>query len=201
MLKSKTHRFAFFHVPKTAGSSIGRALAPYLVGIPPGQSPGHFLRVSHHPRAMAAQMIRKLGRYYCFCVVRNPWDRFRSICCQAPRYYAPGTSMRSVLELVKANSGDTMNWALPQAAFVPESDHLNVWRYEDLQAHFDEFADSHGLETELPEVNVQGRRQGPWQDAYEDDLELWDDVGEFYREDVERWYSEPGQQGRPTTPA
>ncbi len=88
MLLSTSHRFIFIHVPKTAGTSITRALAPFCVN--PDFSPMRAIRrsvpVRQSPESAwfqlhdtASYVRRKLGdrefaRYRSFAVVRNPFD-------------------------------------------------------------------------------------------------------------------------------
>jgi hypothetical protein len=65
---SHENRCLFFHIPKTAGSSIGEL--------------GFLSYKGHYPRAKWAKLWMSSARwndYFKFCFVRNPWDRFISL--------------------------------------------------------------------------------------------------------------------------
>lgn len=86
---SRSHRFLFIHIPKTAGNSIQRALLPYsedrMVTLAPYQdgidrfeirSP----RLDVHKHSTLAEYRAKLSDQeyadlFVFHVIRNPWDR------------------------------------------------------------------------------------------------------------------------------
>ncbi len=93
MIISDTHRFAFVHIPKTAGSSIRHALMPYdqrraryydrMVADHPGLG-----RVDHHhlPLAVLAAHFPDdfacLRDYRSYAVTRDPIERFPSALAQ-----------------------------------------------------------------------------------------------------------------------
>jgi hypothetical protein len=77
---SKTRNFIFVHIPKTAGTSISEALAPYA-SVPDDVDPS---QIRHWTRRWKHATIREyadvlepefLQRATKFCVVRNPWSR------------------------------------------------------------------------------------------------------------------------------
>ncbi|MEL6645480.1 MAG: sulfotransferase family 2 domain-containing protein [Pseudomonadota bacterium] len=88
MYLSLERQFLFVHIPKTAGSSIREAVAPYCVqrNRTPWRRVSSYLPLREDPHRAylrghdtAAQARRKLGgdlfdRLYRFAVVRNPYD-------------------------------------------------------------------------------------------------------------------------------
>ena len=82
MLISDSHKFVFHHVPKTGGSSITAALAPYCRNyegvVPPDDTPKwqmafHQPHWMHHPVSGYVAGDIPEG-YYSFAFVRNPFD-------------------------------------------------------------------------------------------------------------------------------
>ena len=89
MLISDSHKFVFHHVPKTGGSSITAALAPYsrnYAGVVPEETDGwqfafHHPHYMHHrvknivPRPSTTYEARDIPEsYYSFAFVRNPYE-------------------------------------------------------------------------------------------------------------------------------
>lgn len=96
MIISDKHEFIFIHIPKCAGSSIRNKLKyidskassygavkfhPILGKIDYGHIPLFYLQ-SYFPNE-----YEKLNRYYSFCVIRNPHERFPSSLAQHLRMY------------------------------------------------------------------------------------------------------------------
>jgi len=77
MIYSNTNNFMFYHMPKTAGSSITKILKPYCVG-------GH-VREFHLTRAFTHTAVEHTwnkyngNKYFSFTFVRNPYDRLYSL--------------------------------------------------------------------------------------------------------------------------
>ena len=81
MLVSDSHKFVFHHVPKTAGSSITAALAPFCnrwKGVLPEESHGwqiQFHRIGMHTRLEVINSADELlSDYFSFAFVRNPYE-------------------------------------------------------------------------------------------------------------------------------
>ena len=82
---SHQHRFIFIHIPKTAGTSIEKALCDESCQLLPGE--WDRTRVSHTPlNHLTLQELvdysiltpAQFKTYFKFCFVRNPWDRLIS---------------------------------------------------------------------------------------------------------------------------
>ena len=92
MLVSRSHSFAFVHVPKTAGSSIHMALSRYAIradeyppnrwlariGIPVNRfAPWPYTKFRTHTPAAVLQAwlpAEVFAELFSFAFVRNPWD-------------------------------------------------------------------------------------------------------------------------------
>jgi hypothetical protein len=78
MLINHDRRFIFYHVPKTAGSSIRAALqAQPDTRRPPNA--GKHMTPAEFARTWRGLLDWRLRRYFSFCFVRDPWERFGSL--------------------------------------------------------------------------------------------------------------------------
>lgn len=93
MLLSHSHRFLFVHTIRTGGTSVVRALEPYVHRAPEGtwnrylsktglvRDP-HKVRLREHETALGAQRIlprEVFDEYFKFAFVRNPWSWLVSV--------------------------------------------------------------------------------------------------------------------------
>ena len=81
MLVSDSHKFVFHHVPKTGGSSITAALAPFCnrwKGVLPEEKHGwqvQFHRIGMHTQLEIIKSAGELlAEYFSFAFVRNPYE-------------------------------------------------------------------------------------------------------------------------------
>lgn len=72
MIVNHALQFVFYHVPKTAGSSVRAALMKLPGCIRPHGS-------KHLTPADAAGIMPEVLGYFSFCFVRDPWERFGSL--------------------------------------------------------------------------------------------------------------------------
>ncbi len=200
---SHRHRFAFIAIPKSASHSIRFALRDQL-GPEDEEQVALFVqkRIEHpvfaaagHGHQTALQVCEVLGperwaQYCSFAVLRNPWERFVS--CVAFMFrnnglfeQDPAGTMRRVLEMPQ-QLARVHYW--PQSAFVCDGAGevmvTQLLRAESLQAGFDTLCAATGLEPRVLEVRnaSEHRHYSTYYDAA-----LRDQVGELYREDVERF--------------
>ena len=72
MIINKSKRFIFVHNPKTAGSSIHKALAAYNEVKRPAKTKHETISELQNRTSL------RLDEYFVFGFARNPWDRFSS---------------------------------------------------------------------------------------------------------------------------
>ena len=203
MIVSHAKQFIFFAVPKTGTHALRELLAPHkgpddweqqiLFG--QQQSPIAEIAKIQHGHISAQQIVAYLEpaiwqSYYKFAIVRNPFDRFISICfflnrknpqfletplqwmksaITVPRFRARVLVRPQYLQLVDAQGNSAMDY---------------IGRYEQLQDSVDEICDRLQLKsTQLPKRNTSEHNQ--YREYY--DEELKSAVAEFYQEDLRRF--------------
>jgi len=203
MIISHAHRYIFFAVPKTATHSVREVLRAskseddweqqVLFGeqaIPIAE----IAQIKHGhisaQKIQAALTQEQWQKYYKFGFVRNPFDRFVSICAflnrKNPKF--------------KDNSLGWMKAATQRPAFRqrilvrPQFEQLVnekgeiamnfVGRYESLQASLDTILAK--LKLEPVQLKVRNRSEhASYQNYYDDELREW--VSCFYKEDLARF--------------
>ena len=200
MIISHQHKFIFFAVPKTATHAIREALRQHvgpddweqqvLFGKQALPIP-EIAKIQHGH--ISAQQIRPYlepaawDEYFKFGFVRNPYDRFVSICFFLNRAN-PGFARTAESFMKRALSVPRFRQRVlvrPQyRQLTDEHGDLAldyVGRYEDLQSSYDEVCSRIGVPTtELGRKNPSKHRSYT---SYYDD-ELRDIVGEFYADDL-----------------
>lgn len=183
---SNDNRCIFVHIPKTAGSSVARA----LFGIESRHVPADDYRAANP---------RKFEEFFKFGFVRNPWDRLVSTyaflkaggmnaldAAWAVEHVAPFATFDDFVR-EKLATPEVMAWVhfRPQTAFVcDEAGRVLldvVGRYERLDADFARIAARLGRPANLPKTNVS--RRSPYPDYYT--AETRDLVRQVYASDIE----------------
>lgn len=77
MIYSNSNKFMFYHIPKTAGTSLHTVLKRYAVG--PHVNEPHLTRVRSHVGVGPTWDKYKGSEYFSFAIVRNPYDRMFSL--------------------------------------------------------------------------------------------------------------------------
>lgn len=200
MILSHSHKFIFFAVPRTGTHSTREALRPHLGK---GDWEQQVLNGRHLAPISAiaeighghisVQEIRSVipeniwATYYKFAVVRNPFDRFVSVCSflnrDNPEYKAqPTIWMKAALTRTRFLGRVLVRPQYHQLCDFNNEVRLDfIGRYEDLQASIDRiFAD-----LALPAVSLIQRNASShahYQQYY--DEELKEAVADHYREDL-----------------
>jgi len=209
----KRHGCVFIHVPKTAGTSVLRALGHGRSGRLPGQAARTSGR-DHLPWFVYQTANREYyARAFSFAFVRNPWDRALSAYRHVLRESA-GTGLGPRGEAVDVHAYASFTdfvvrglaeghfrshlMFLPQSFFVlgPDGEPAVdfVGRFERIEEDFQVVAERLGLPADLPHENAGGGGSDPgaalpaYRSAYEDGngdaSRAVDVIAEIYREDV-----------------
>ena len=77
MIYSDSHKFMFYHIPKTAGTSMCNIFKQY--GASDHVNEFHWTRVKSHTAVEHTWDKYKGNEYFSFAIVRNPYDRMFSL--------------------------------------------------------------------------------------------------------------------------
>lgn len=200
MIVSHKHRFIFFAVPKTATHTIREALRPHLgsddweqqvlfgqqfLPVPELASLGHgHISVREIRPHLDARQWRD---YFKFGFVRNPFDRFVSICFFLNRGNAhfAHTARAFMKDRLPRPRFQQRVLVRPQyLQLCTDDDRLAldfVGRYEDLQRSFDFICEQIGIpNTQLGSKNAS--EHAAYRDYYDDELQRM--VASFYAADL-----------------
>lgn len=207
MLLSLEKNFIFIHIPKTAGSSVGRALQPWCVR--PRKSQWRRL-LSHLPVPEAAEkaVLRQhdtaawvrlklpadlYERAYKFAVVRNPFDlavsNFHHLRRSTTRHHrreAQHWDLKAFLRYLEGKDGirrvDQTNWITDRAGRVIIDE---VLRYEALDEQFEALVRRLGLPAGLKLARVNVTVHDDYRSYYDDEARAI--VQRLYARDIERF--------------
>ncbi len=213
MIISRSKKFIFIHIYKTAGSSITDALKPYadvfisdeiikkfigvwgrILGSPPKPVSGlqHLQRFPKHidVKTLKARIPEAVfNSYYKFSFVRNPWDMQVSLFHYGKR--AITTHQYRFYQTFRTFD-EYMIWRLKtgqrsQKSFLTDSEDRIavdfVGKFENLKADFDNVLKRLDIRTDLPFINASERK--PYQEYYTPATR--DAVGEMFEEDIKQF--------------
>ncbi len=198
---SDEKRFVFVHIPRTAGTSIETALAPYArepVGYTVGGN-----TVLAHKHATAAELRGLVGdafwaSAFTFSIVRDPWARMYSdynfFHDVGPRLLDEFSDLERWLTALALSEPFT-RWLrtgadrldIAQSSYLTDADGALlvdfVGRFETLGGDFEAICRSVGVERALPHVN--GTRRRDFRAAYDADSVAL--VGRYAAADIDRF--------------
>jgi hypothetical protein len=152
------------HVPKSGGTSIRAALAPFADG-------GSAASPDTTHETLPALLARhpELATHFKFAVVRNPWERLVSFFFHARQRLAPTfpqfqamDGLEAMLRLIDRDVAwlCAMHAVRPQCDYICGEDGLRltdfVGRHEHLDADFARACRHIGISAALPRMNVSG---------------------------------------------
>jgi hypothetical protein len=175
-------RFVFVHIPRTAGTSVETALAPYARG--EIDFTAHQNTVLDHKHATAAELRELVGaatwrRYFTFSIVRDPWARmhsdyyfFRDVAPQLRRGFNP--MELHLTDMAAVHTFDGWLHACADQLDISQSNYLtdahgallvdHVARFEDITEDFARICQRLGVDAALPCANRT--RHGDHRHAY-----------------------------------
>ena len=203
MIVSHAHRYIFFAVPKTATHSVREVLRAskdqddweQQVLFGEQSIPIPEIAQIKHGHISARQIQSALSEeqwqtYYKFGFVRNPFDRFVSICAFLNREN-PNFNDNSLTWMKMATQRPAFRQRIlvrPQfEQLINESNEVAMdflGRYESLQSSLDTILDHLKLQPIQLKVRNQSEHAA-YQSYYDAELRDW--VADFYKEDLERF--------------
>ena len=199
------YRFVFFHVPKTAGCSIKKALLKY-------QRPDSVVKISPHPRySKLVQKFPHVEDYFKFAIIRNPWDRFVSAFLFLKRggFGSKWPNDLKYKQMIEDNGGDMKSFLKSGFDFKSHINHMKsqhiflcdkkmnlktdyVGEYTTLQKDFDKICDLLKIKKEiLPHTNKTRKDFKRYTEYYNEETKQI--VAEKYAKDIELFGYEFGE--------
>ncbi|MFT5266596.1 MAG: hypothetical protein ACI88C_000017 [Acidimicrobiales bacterium] len=196
MLVSNKHNFVWLHPPKTGGSSLTIALAPYLNNPREPKTGDDSWQARHHIHAMHHQYKDQFAGKRAVMFVRNPWGRVWSL------YHSLVNRSRLPLarfvQSIPRMEGSNAIISRPCCWTARANQLTYIGRMETIATDFKRiFGKLTGLEA--PELThyKTGRgtfadyRQEDWLAAFDNDPDSRKRVADIYRQDLEDFrYSE-----------
>ena len=200
MILSYSLNFIFFAVPRTGTHSTREALRPYLKGEDWEQQVLHgsqlspineIARIGHgHITVQELRSVLKPGVWeslYKFAIVRNPFDRFVSVCSflnrDNPEFKAhPSRWMKAALERPRFRHRVLVRPQNDQLVDTDKEIRLDyIGRYENLQKSMDRiFRDLNLSPISLKQRNASSHAH--YKQYYDDELK--DAAATFYKQDL-----------------
>jgi len=179
MIYALDHKIAFYHVPKTGGSSIAQWLENNKLG-----HVAHIRPMHTHPQSFKQF---NFPVEWSFCVVRNPWERwvswwyFWKVMAKRIDHSFEEYTEKYFTDQYKGFEGGQYGSNIPQvhySRYVHE-----VLRYENLQEDFKKVQDKFNVHAPLEKTaNIsQGKLHYSY---YYTTPRLVDLVSEYYKEDI-----------------
>lgn len=169
-MQYKDKKIVYMKAPRTGGSSVHNTLKRNGVkGI-------------GNVRWLETITDEELKKYFIFSFVRNPWDRLMSVSAYfmyKPKYFLTGYRSDKLLDK------NARRHALPCSLFTHKDGEQfvdTIFRYENLQEHFDLLCDYLGIDrVTLPHLS-KSKKRNKYKYFIGGELDLG--VREFYKDDI-----------------
>ena len=166
MIYSNSNKFMFYHIPKTAGTSLHTVLKRYAVG--PHVNEPHLTRVRSHVGVEPTWDKYKGSEYFSFAIVRNPYDRMFSLYNFLKRRRVIKETLEEFIN--KMDREPSQFKLLNYNGVVPLS---FVGKFENLEEDFNFIADKINIDercTDLPKVNMDQTSNITYKEAFNNEL-------------------------------
>jgi len=179
MIISLSKRFIFVHNPKTAGSSISRALKPFA------KDGRELLKTTKHETITGFQERTKmdLSDFFIFGFTRNPWGRACSFYhyLQKRRRKFKFNNLNDFIESLGRGEGSAWHSVKQQHLFFNENTYTG--RFETLKQDFSFIMDKIGVQTHLNHYNKSFKCR--YQDLYNEKSR--NIIADLYKIDIDKY--------------